>query len=369
MAIESQLQSRTDLFIQVQAYCTLQDIAEHVRYGIYKKSMSGLTLVWEKYLRPSPRPMRMKRTQLLQALAWACLLSAPWAGMAQAQNTKLPAKTPSKTTEPSTPPPAPEPEPAPASTPEMAGNLTGTQVKITINGTADVGTRTVFFQRSGDLAVTEGDIVLGAYSELTSSMSKNGAVIRNPDGKWPKVGKMVLVPYVLDRSLSSVTRASIQAAIKDFEALTCVRFTPRKSEQHFVKFFAGDGCYANVGYIHQPNQELSLGVGCEPKGKALHEMLHTLGFWHEQSRPDRDQYVTILPQNMVQGAIDQFTIAQDSTTQSLPYDYGSIMHYGADYFTRNGQPTILPKDKNARIGQRNGLSRQDIQAVNKLYDC
>ena len=46
---------------------------------------------------------------------------------------------------------------------------------------------------------------------------------------------------------------------------------------------------------------MSLGSGCEYKGIAIHEMMHTLGFYHEQSRLDRDNYVTIKWENIAQG--------------------------------------------------------------------
>ena len=86
------------------------------------------------------------------------------------------------------------------------------------------------------------------------------------------------------------------------------------------------------------------GYGCVSIGTVVHEMLHAAGFWHEQSRPDRDQHVSILWENISPGREDNFArySRAEVSTLSLPYDTQSVMHYSATAFSRNGQYTITP---------------------------
>ena len=48
-------------------------------------------------------------------------------------------------------------------------------------------------------------------------------------------------------------------------------------------------------------QILSLGPGCDHKAVIEHELLHALGFYHEQSRTDRDDYVDIWLDQVIPG--------------------------------------------------------------------
>jgi hypothetical protein len=44
------------------------------------------------------------------------------------------------------------------------------------------------------------------------------------------------------------------------------------------------------------------------------------------------------------------------------------MHYSANAFSINGQPTIVPNQDGVLIGQREKLSDGDISTVEKMYE-
>ena len=63
-----------------------------------------------------------------------------------------------------------------------------------------------------------------------------------------------------------------------------------------------NSCWSLVGkHSRQGAQEVSLGRGCHYAGIVIHELMHALEFWHEQSRPDRDDYVEIFWENIKKG--------------------------------------------------------------------
>ena len=89
---------------------------------------------------------------------------------------------------------------------------------------------------------------------------------------------------------------------------------------------------------------------------------------HEQSRKDRDNYVTIKWENIHESYWPQFEKCTSCDLQNSPYDYNSVMHYGKFASSKTGlnNPTIVTKN-GQYIGQRCGFSVLDIQNINDLY--
>ena len=81
-----------------------------------------------------------------------------------------------------------------------------------------------------------------------------------------------------------------------------------------------------------------------------------LGFWHEQSRNDRDSHVRINTRNIIRGMEYNFLKYSLNKINHLkaPYDTCSVMHYGPYAFSKNRKPTISRISGNAEceLGQR-----------------
>ncbi|XP_064646669.1 zinc metalloproteinase nas-13-like [Lineus longissimus] len=182
-----------------------------------------------------------------------------------------------------------------------------------------------------------------------------------------------VVPYQMSNIFSYSDRSVITAAINDYHRYTCIRFRAATSrDRNKISIQSGSGCSSYVGMIGG-TQPVSLASGCRIKGIVIHELGHAIGFNHEQTRPDRDNYVTIYNQNIVSGMEFNFNkyTTQAIDSMGVPYDYSSVMHYGGTAFSKNGRYTIVAKDRNyqSRMGNRAGFSFSDIKLANLRYNC
>ncbi|KAM6962573.1 meprin A subunit beta [Aplochiton taeniatus] len=177
------------------------------------------------------------------------------------------------------------------------------------------------------------------------------------------------VPVLEDINAKGV----ILKAFEQYRLKTCVDFTPWKGEQNYISVFKGSGCFSSVGNQRVGEQRLSIGQNCDRLATVEHEFLHALGFWHEQSRADRDDYVTIMWDRIKAGKEHNFKTYNDTLSSALnvPYDYGSVMHYSKTSFNIGSEPSIVTNIPHFLdvIGQRMEFSDSDLLKLNRLYNC
>ena len=126
-------------------------------------------------------------------------------------------------------------------------------------------------------------------------------------------------------------------------------------------------CCSSVGRIGSRYiQRVSIASFCS-FATVVHEIGHVLGFWHEQSRPDRDEYITIHEENIRPGYHSDFNKIYTINSLGVPYDYNSIMHYRQTAFAKTGTITISTKEDDIPFGRAPELSHLDIIQTELLY--
>ncbi|CAF1002947.1 unnamed protein product [Rotaria sordida] len=204
-----------------------------------------------------------------------------------------------------------------------------------------------------------------------------GVALRGDEVVWTDG----IIPYEIASGYASAQEKFIIASMEKLERLIainnvqCIRFRPRiSSDPYYITIVNGFGCSSHVGQntgVDMIRQLTLQYPGCFLEAIIMHELLHTLGFFHEQSRPDRDDYIKVNYENIIPGREHNFEKYNNTVVDMLntSYDYESVMHYPSNAFSVNNHSTIEPLQPNVTIGQRFNLSSIDILEVRILYNC
>lgn len=201
-----------------------------------------------------------------------------------------------------------------------------------------------------------------------------GAGMTDAKWRWPKG----IIPYTIGSEYSAGRKRMIQGAMQEWMDKTCIIFaekgSPKANEAghpYAINIGSHSGCYSYVGYQgHDHPVSLQLG-SCTHHRIALHELGHTIGLHHEQCRPDRDNYVKVVYENVPAVRKFNFDKVMGTSNYGIPYDYCSIMHYGNMAYSPDNKYTVLTVDPEFqfRIGESQHLAFSDAKVINLMYEC
>lgn len=226
-----------------------------------------------------------------------------------------------------------------------------------------------------DIRLTDADFI--AYQKaLNCKLASNctlprGGVLDMSSRRWPD-NHLV---YYIDPQFGAQHQDLIHSAVREITSKTCFTASVRTTETDYIHVTPqATGCWSYIGRIGGVQQLNLQPWGCLNQiGITIHEFLHAIGYHHMQMSANRDEFVEIMFGNIYSDKESNFLIHPNSYIPPIgiygfAYDYGSVMHYNAYAFSQNSLPTIIVKKPGFTIGQRAGLSLDDVATIN-LHFC
>ena len=141
-----------------------------------------------------------------------------------------------------------------------------------------------------------------------------------------------VVPYEFDGNVSSARRATVLEAMAEWEAVANVIFVPHNVATNYIHI--QDHSTENSSMVGMDGGEQIVNIHTwHELFVIVHELGHALGLWHEQSRPDRNSYITVHFDRIQEDKEHNFDIHSSDGYIIGPYDFLSLMHYGQCAFS------------------------------------
>jgi hypothetical protein len=166
----------------------------------------------------------------------------------------------------------------------------------------------------------------------------------------------------------------------------CIEFQPRDNQTDFIVFTNDGECTSDIGYSNGINK-ISLTKDCLDTNSIIHQVMHILGFDHENNRLDRNEHIDInfenyLETNNSNNKSNRFKINSLLDAESLnhsPYDYHSILHLNSNSFQKDKSIPLIKSKFNSfnnlmlinseDRSTTNLMSPIDIIEIQNNYGC
>ena len=218
-----------------------------------------------------------------------------------------------------------------------------------------------FMAQAAQSPVAEEDRMIMTCDVLqTAEQARGGST--NPAWFWPDG----VVPYAFDSDISSTNQNRVRSAMNIVESHCTTLFVEHTNESNWIQIGEHGGNWSYVGMVGG-GQEISIFNWNYPYIIA-HELSHALGRHHQMCRSDRNSYLTVNWNCIIDSCENNYQMA--STVNYEPYDFMSVMHYG-QWDCSTGCPTMtcLPgyTQYQNSMGQSSYFTASDSSVLAQMY--